>query len=320
MKTLVIDSHKGGPKLSNNLHLLNAKTISDHLGADLIWSYEGVNDSIKSGYDAIIFNHASHYSFVDYKWLEESPNAKLFYITNEYNLGEPRALWMAVKRGRKYDVIANHSHEPSKVVMKYVDKWNILNLNSLIHSPVKTDISSKNDIIYHGSFRADRAKYFNKYLSADVIVSTHQKNREKFLKAGVKTEKFIDRIKWDKDGLAPYLCSLYIEDEKTHTYYNHLANRFYESLNYNVIPLFSEECLNTIELSKYPITTDLIFSNPDQLKERYKFVKNNRDYMIQLLVNWDMKAAQEKKKVLDDIKYLVYGPARSNSFNYLYQR
>ena len=30
--------------------------------------------------------------------------------------------------------------------------------------------------------------------------------------------------------------------------------------------------------------------------------------MIQLLVNWDMKAAQEKKKVLDDIKYLIYGP------------
>ena len=67
MKTLVIDSHKGGPKLSNNLHLLNAKTIADHLHADLIWSYKGVNDDIKSGYDAIIFNHASHYSFVDYK-------------------------------------------------------------------------------------------------------------------------------------------------------------------------------------------------------------------------------------------------------------
>jgi hypothetical protein len=52
----------------------------------------------------------------------------------------------------------------------------------------------------------------------------------------------------------------------------------------------------------------LIFSNSDQLKEKYNFVKENRDYMIQLLVNWDMKAAQEKKKVLDDIKYLIYGP------------
>ncbi|MEY4333326.1 MAG: Cronobacter phage [Bacteroidota bacterium] len=307
MKTLIIDSHKGGPKLSNNLHLLNAKTISDYLGADLIWSYEGVNDNIKSGYDAIIFNHASHYSFVDYAWLEANPEAKLFYITNEYNLGEPRALWMAVKRGRKYDVIANHSHEPSKVVMKYVDKWNIVNLNALIHSPVRNPVLNKEGIIYHGSFRADRAKYFAKYLSPEVIVSTHQKNREKFINAGAKTEKFIDRIKWDKDGLTPYLCSIYMEDEKTHTYYNHLANRFYESLNYNVIPLFSEECLNTIELSKYPITTDLIFSNPEQIKEKYEFVKENRDYMIQLLVNWDIKAKMEKAGVLFDIKKIIYG-------------
>ena len=30
--------------------------------------------------------------------------------------------------------------------------------------------------------------------------------------------------------------------------------------------------------------------------------------MIQLLVNWNMKAEQEKKKTLDDIKYLIYGP------------
>jgi hypothetical protein len=307
MKTLIIDSHKGGPKLSNNLHLLNAKTIADYLNADLIWSYPNVNDNIKSGYDAIIFNHASHYSFVDYAWLEANPEAKLFYITNEYNLGEPRALWMAVKRGRKYDVIANHSHEPSKVVMKYVNNWNILNLNTLIYAPVNIPLSSKNDIIYYGSFRADRSKYFAKYLNNDVVVSTHQKNREKFLNAGVKTEKFIDRIKWDKEGLAPYLCSLYIEDEKTHTYYNHLANRFYESLSYNVVPIFSEECLNTIELSKYPITTDFIFSNPEQMKKVYEMVKDNQNHSMQLLNSCKSMAHAEKAETLHKFKQIIYG-------------
>ena len=311
MKTLIIDSHKGTKKLSNNLHLLNAKTIADYLNADLIWSYVGVNDEIKSGYDVIIFNHASHYSFVDYAWLEANPEAKLFYITNEYNLGEPRALWMAVKRGRKYDVVANHSHEPSKVVMKYVDKWNILNLNSLIYSPVKNDNSSKDfftkdNIIYYGSFRADRAKYFAKYLNSDVIVSTHQKNREKFLNAGVKTEKFIDRIKWDKDGLKDYSCSLYIEDEKTHTYYNHLANRFYESLNYDVVPIFSEECINTIELSKYPVTTDFLFSNTQQMKSVFEMVKQNSYYTKKVLEKYKQIAHIEKCKVLEKLKLIFY--------------
>jgi hypothetical protein len=190
--------------------------------------------------------------------------------------------------------------------MKYVNKWNILNLNALIYSPVKINPSSKDGIIYYGSFRSDRSKYFTKYLNSDIILSTHKKNREKFLNAGVKTEKFIDRLKWDKDGLAPYLCSLYIEDEKTHTYYNHLANRFYESLNYNVVPLFSEECSNTINLSQYPIPPDLIFSSANQIKEKLLLVKENQIYSEQLLVNWHLKAEKEKAKSLEDIKNLVH--------------
>jgi hypothetical protein len=304
-KILVIDSHKGGSRLSGNLHLLNAKKIADHLGADLIWSYEGVNDRIKSGYEVIIFNHASHYSFVDYKWLEESPNAKLFYITNEYNLGEPRALWMAVKRGRKYNVIANHPHEPSKIVMKYVNDWNILNLNSLAYSPANAGAASKSGIIYHGSFRADRAKYFSKYLSADVVVSTHRKNREKFLNAGVKTEKFINRINWDRNELSQFLCSLYIEDEKTHTHYNHLANRFYESLNCGVVPLFSDECRNTVRLSGYQVPQELFFSSADQLSDRCNFVAENQQRMSSLLTSWGACAAEEKTSVLREINNII---------------
>jgi hypothetical protein len=94
MKFLIIDSHKGSLKEPQNLHWLNAKKIKDFLNqegheVDLIWSYPTVNDQIKSGYDRIIFNHASHYSYVDYAWLKASPEAKLFHITNEYNLGEP---------------------------------------------------------------------------------------------------------------------------------------------------------------------------------------------------------------------------------------
>jgi hypothetical protein len=191
--------------------------------------------------------------------------------------------------------------------MKYVNNWNILNLNTLIYAPVNIPLSSKNDIIYYGSFRSDRAKYFAKYLDNGVVVSTHQKNREKFLNAGVKTEKFIDRIKWDKDGLTPYLCSLYIEDEKTHTYYNHLANRFYESLSYNVVPIFSEECLNTIELSKYPITTDFIFSNSQQMKKVYEMVKNNQNYALQLLNSCKTMAHTEKAETLHKFKQIIYG-------------
>lgn len=307
MKTLIIDSHKGTLN-SKNLHLVNAHQIAEKLNADLICSYKGVNDEIKSNYDVIIFNHASQYSFVDYAWLEASPNAKLFYITNEYNLGEPRILWMAVKRAnRKYTVIANHPAAASKVVTKYTDDWLITNLNSLVynHKNQCTLQDKTKDLIYYGSFRADRSNYFAKYLDTDIVVSTHSKNIEKFVNAGVQAN-FIPRIDWAKEGLKDYHCSLYIEDKTTHTHYNHLANRFYEALNYNVVPIFSEECLGTIEKSGYPITTDLIFSNKDQMKKVVEFVKNNPNTIVQYLVNYCINANQEKQKTLDKIKQIVH--------------
>ena len=307
MKTLIIDSHKGTLN-SKNLHLVNAHQIAKKLNADLICSYKGVNDEIKSGYDVIIFNHASQYSFVDYAWLEANPNAKLFYITNEYNLGEPRILWMAVKRAnRKYTVIANHPAAASKVVTKYTDDWLITNLNSLVYEHEnKCSLQDKTkDIIYYGSFRSDRCKYFSKYFSDDLVVSSHIKNVEKFKEKGINAD-FIPRIDWGKEGLKDYHCSLYIEDETTHTHYNHLANRFYEALNYNVVPIFSEECLGTIDKSGYPITTDLIFSNKEKMKNVVHFVKNNPDTMAQYLGHYCMRANEEKQRTLEKIKQIVH--------------
>jgi hypothetical protein len=215
---------------------------------------------------------------------------------------------MAVKRAnRKYTVIANHPAAASKVVTKYTDDWLITNLNSLVYEhDNKCSLQDKTkDIIYYGSFRSDRCKYFNKYFSDDLVVSSHIKNVEKFKARGINAD-FIPRIDWNKDGLKDYYCSLYIEDETTHTHYNHLANRFYEALNYNVIPIFSEECLGTIEKSGYPITTDLIFSNKEQMKKVVQFVKNNRDTMIQYLVHYCMRANEEKQRTLDKIKQIVH--------------
>lgn len=302
MKILIIDSHKGTQHtIPQNLHWQNSKILSDYLKADLIWSYPNVNDSIKSNYDIIIFTHASHYSYTDYSWLEQSPNAKLFYITNEYNLGEPRTLWMAVKNGRKYDVIANHPHKASKIVMKYVNNWHILNLNCLVYKPKKNDTqlnflsSEKDGCIYYGSFRKDRVKYFKKYLDNNIILSTHSKNIDKFVKAG-STSKVINRINWLKEGLSSYKQSLYIEDEKTHIYYNYLANRFYEALNYECIPIFSSECKNTVELSGYKISNDYFIEKPFQIKE-----KEN----LPILEEWHTLAIKEKNETLKKIVEII---------------
>jgi len=305
MKFLIIDSHKGSLKEPQNLHWLNAKQIKDFLiqqghEVDLVWSYPTVNDEIKSGYDSIIFNHASHYSYVDYAWLQASPDAKLFHITNEYNLGEPRALWMAVKAGRRYEVIANHSPDISKIVQKYVDNWHFTNLNALIFNPILPN-KQKKGCVYYGSFRKDREPSFRKYLKGNVIVSTHQKNREKFQNIGV-SGPFVDRINWSKDALMDYKTSLYIEDEITHNNYNCLANRFYECLNYNVLPLFDAACKNTIALSGYDVADYFIVDDESSVTALTEDPPvSYQDY----LQRWKEKAAKEKQNILTSIVSIV---------------
>lgn len=305
MKFLIIDSHKGSLKEPQNLHWLNAKQIKEELislghEVDLVWSYPTVNESIKSGYDRIIFNHASHYSYVDYAWLQASPDAKLFHITNEYNLGEPRALWMGVKEGRRYEVIANHQPKVSKIVQKYVNDWHFVNLNTLIFNPILPN-KQKSGCVYYGSFRKDREVSFRKYLKGHVTISTHQKNREKFQNIGVNGP-FVDRINWSKDGLMDFKTSLYIEDEITHENYNCLANRFYECLNYNVLPLFDAACKNTIALSGYDVADYFIVDNESSLRELTEDTPvSYQDY----LQRWKETATREKKYVLTKISSIV---------------
>lgn len=305
MKFLIIDSHKGSLKEPQNLHWLNAKQIKEQLislghEVDLVWSYPTVNENIKSGYDRIIFNHASHYSYVDYAWLQASPDAKLFHITNEYNLGEPRALWMGVKEGRRYEVIANHQPKVSKIVQKYVNDWHFVNLNTLIFNPILPN-KQKSGCVYYGSFRKDREVSFRKYLKGHVTISTHQKNREKFQNIGVNGP-FVDRINWSKDGLMDYKTSLYIEDEITHNNYNCLANRFYECLNYNVLPLFDAACKNTIALSGYDVADYFIVDDESSVTALTEDPPvSYQDY----LQRWKEKASKEKQNILTSIVSIV---------------
>lgn len=310
-RILVIDSHRSSNgKPQENLHWKNAKAIADHLHADLIWSYPQVNHDVKSGYDSIIFVHASHYSYTDYKWLELSPKAALFYVVNEYNLGEPRTLWTAAKDGRNYTVIANHPSEASKVVQKYVSEWKICNLNAISYNP-SVPVKSKSGLfrlqqggcVYYGNYRSDRKKYFVKYLNRDGVVtlSTSSKNEDKFRAAGINCRMF-GRIIWPPkgEGLKKWKCSLYLEDETTHVHYNFLANRFYEALNQNVRPVFDQSCHGTVRKSGYPIDDSNFVDGTPELRT---LVKSTSNWSAPR--QWHKAAMEEKASVLEFIRKTV---------------
>lgn len=302
MRVLVIDSHKGTCAPTDNLHWQNAKDIADIFGGKLIWSYPGVNDQIIAGFDAIIFVHASHYAYTDYAWISESPNAKLFYVTNEYNLGEPRTLWTAAKEGRRYEVIANHSPNISKVVTKYVDEWHRVNLNALSYKPnvIRGNLdlfkSEGKGTVYYGSWRSDRADSFSRWLSdGSVTISTHPKNQDKFRNVGV-TGPFVHRLFLDRGDLRHFEASLYIEDNTTHANFNEMANRFYEALRDNVKPVFSDCCEGTVDRAGY--CGALILNSPKNLD-------SISDWEIP--AQWHEQASADKARAVSSIARIVQG-------------
>jgi hypothetical protein len=305
-KILVIDSHKSGSEndIVQNLHWKNAQIISEHLGADFVWSYPFVNKRVKSGYDVIIFNHSSPYSFMDMAWLEENPSAKIFFVTNEYNLGEDMMMWKYCKEhNKKFHVIANHPQAASKVVKYLTESWHIVNLNCLIIKETPSAFPFFRDMdsaVYYGSFRKDRVEYIRKYAD-QVIISTHQKNLERFADVGMTKFKTMERVDVN-NGLGVFGASLYIEDKKTHKNYNFLANRFYEALNANIPMMFDLSCKSTMDKSGYDIENFLLTGS---VKDKLDEYSNNADDILSQLADLRIRAVREKKEVLREISRMI---------------
>lgn len=304
---LIIDSEKSsGMKAQQSVHFYNASLLSKYLDADLIWSYPSVNTQIKTGYKKIIFNHASNYSYTDLAWLEKNPEAELYYICNDYNLGEPRTLWSYCKEnGIKYNVIANHESNCTKITKKYVDQWYITNLNCLIYEPINTiGMYKRQGCIYFGSFRRDRAASFQKYLHKGITLSTHETNKRDFEELGCDCV-FIPRINW-KTGMSSFASSLYIEDDTTHENYSHLGNRFYECLNQGVVPIFDEACRATLIESGYAYDDWNFVSNLEELLETTRDIELDPFYDKIQMDDWCYNADKEKKFTLDHIQRCLF--------------
>lgn len=308
MKILLIDSHNAEIHDETvNLHVRNSIILKNALGADLIATPKEVEAISGKVYDIIVFVHASAYvkTPVFVKFLLTQPNARYFYVLNDYYLGEPHPLWVMCRDYNvRYHVIANHSHKCSKVVSKNVDTWNIVNLNSLITEDVRCIKSmmfnlADPTIIYWGNYRSGRVKYFKKYFDPRLVVSTSKKNIDKFREYELQAS-WIDKLRWDRHQLCCYDAALYIEDEKTHTNYSCMANRFYEAVSHKVISFFDVSCKHTIDRSGYTIDPYFIVNDKEELHK--KVLERKRDVNEKEHLQ---KALEEKQYTLDKIKEII---------------
>lgn len=318
MTYLIIDSTDGINLGVTSLHVRNSMILSEYLNCPLIGSKE-VPEGLCKKYDVIIFVHASGYTNVDAfrELMTMNKNSKFYYVKNDYTLGEPVILWEHCKcLGIKFTPIANH---PREVNIKCFDKyttgeWFTINLNALIYGQFFKpsneinslsdffDVPKKRDIVYYGTCRSDRIKYFEKYFDESFVVSTSKRNLPIFL-AKSPTVNYINRLNWSGDinTLNDFRSTLYIEDEFTNNNYSCLANRFYESLNFNVPCFFDRSCENTIKLSGYPINPWYIVDSREELKEKLK-IETWPDYGFDTL---HKMAMEEKHKVLSSFKEIV---------------
>ena len=191
--------------------------------------------------------------------------------------------------------------------------WEMLNLNAIIYKDIEQssdvgdlfDVNSvKQPIVYFGAHREGRKKYFAKYFTDRMVVSTAKKNLPFF--HGISTSpSYIDKLNWYGENMTiqSFKAILYIEDEITHDNYNFLANRFYESLSYGVPCFFDASCSGTIAKSGYDINPWYIVDSSDEL-----WIKLDShswpDYNFEGL---RAMAKKEKASVLEEIKHIICG-------------
>lgn len=291
---------------SINAHVKLSYLLRDNFGWDLV-SREKYKNYLNNKYDKLIVVYACRYAPIKIiKYLvDNNTSAKLFWITNEYNLPINSSLEYLNRGG--YHIISNF--EKSKK-FKFGNDYSFLNLNVLMFkkpNELKLD-QKKYDLIYYGTFRPGRGKYFIKYLDNNIYLSTSIKNFKKFkYMINGKCPKWIKSLSWEngRETLNNFRFSLYIEDEYTHKVYNNLANRFYEALFCNCITMFDSNCRNTIERSGIDLDEIFIVKNRNELRNKIKLIRNDFTSYLKIQQKYTDQFLNERENVLKEIKNII---------------
>jgi hypothetical protein len=285
-------------------HLRNCWELHKRYGMNIIFSDAQIQYYADKGdLEYICISYGSFYAphRACNRLMERNPQARLFWLTNEYNIQPPG---YAYSRKKDVECISNFE----AVEGHGYKKWHFLNLNTILARPINPPMEKKYGCIYYGTFRVNRTKYFRKYLQEDMVLSTNSKNLKKYKHIGC-APKWTKSLSWEhgRETLGLFKYSLYIEDDVTHTRFNNLANRFYEALFCRTVMLFCRSCKNTVEKSGIILREDMWVDSYEDVKARV----NDSDALWQERLEWQMKwnkeALEEKEKVLDRIGDILMG-------------
>lgn len=306
MKLLIIETAKVSPS-TTIAHVRNAMEIHryfnsiDDCSCDIV---DGTSDVPDGQFDIILFSAATiHFNFAQFEaLLDRQTHCQIGWITNEFEL-----FANAFVKERMTFMITNFEEHGIKKAHRH-DSLLVTNLNTLLAKERNNPIAKKYGCCYYGTYRKYRDPYFSKYLdeSGEVLLSTSRKNVKRFIDAGVSCN-FTDKFSWSfgQETLNLFASSLYIEDTKTHSCFNYMANRFFEGLFCNTPCFFDSSCISTIHKDVYEIDKDFIVDGLDDLKVKTSSLSEEKKEQF-LTVNTGI-ALNEKRKTLRDIHLFFKG-------------
>lgn len=305
---LIIDT----AKLPNNpttAHARLAKKLSYILDADLISTKEEAESLEIDKYKYFLIVGSAFYpeTAAIEAILKQNKNAIPVWVNNEYNCA-PNSEYNRLLKDRNGIVISNVVEKANKITG--YSGFYLINLNCLLFDTINRPITKKYNCLYYGTWRPGRRLYLQEYFQQnDFYLSSSKKNLRKFKFLGGCKAIWCDRLDWSsgQESLNLFKYSLYVEDEYTHTHYNHLANRFYESLMCNVVQYFDINCMNTLTFSQYPFDPWFFVRNYKELKIKIKSIETEEylDLLKRQSDLWTSIVIKEKVKVESHLKKIL---------------
>ena len=330
-KVLILSSSESSTSISP--HVANAKELQKHLGWDLVFDKEKDIKEVVTNtkYDALVFVHGTGRekstillnTMFDLYGGDYKPD--VYYVKNDYDLGENNSLWALCRDWElEYTMISNFDRACETRCKKRIKDWHTVNLNTLLFNdidsgwrnrriepnlfaPINPYGGKEYGLMYWGQYRKDRLEGFKRFMDKRIFFSTSRKNMSKFKREF--DANFVNRVPIERFGEFKY--TIYLEDETQHTYYHHLANRFYESLMYDIIMFFDARAIKTLERAEengYVWQDFFIVYDKEELYSKVEALEADRD-MFEAALNKQMAnygvAIEEKKKTLKQISEIV---------------
>ena len=310
MSIAIIESKKTKsdlPLSPIDAHLRNAYVLRDELDATILYNRDHLRECWNRNFEHIIVSYGTFYADIIpfLRWMEDRKDlSKFYFLSNEYNLS-PNSSFHKFLKENSFDVIANHVESGTNV--KGYSAFHTLNLNLLLFKGRNELTEKKYDLIYWGRYRPNREVYFKKYFNRDMMLSTSQKNLRKFREIGCDAIG-INKLKWDKNAetLNLFKYTLYIEDLKTHDHYSHLANRFYEALQCNVLMFFDVNAKKTTQLAGLDVDDFYFVNGAKEFKQKMRIADKTYNERLESQARWVDSALVERLELMKNLKELFY--------------